>query len=95
MLIKKYQMQKNIINLANTMIVRIIYIMKLELCINKISDLNYYICIMLFINIKQMKKKKTTTMGFEPTRDKPKGLAIPRLNHSAKLSLLIFKIILI
>ena len=51
---------------------------------------------MLFINIKQMKKKKkTTTMGFEPTRDKPKGLAIPRLNHSAKLSLLIFKIILI
>ena len=33
--------------------------------------------------------RKTTPVGFEPTRAKPNGLAGRRLNHSAKVSLLV------
>ena len=39
--------------------------------------------------------KFSTTAGFEPARAEPNGLAVHRLNHSAKLSLLIILIILI
>ena len=34
---------------------------------------------------------KTTPVGFEPTRAEPTGLAGRRLNHSAKVSLVIGK----
>ena len=39
------------------------------------------------------KNKITTPVGFEPTRAKPNGLAGRRLNHSAKVSLDILKVI--
>ena len=35
----------------------------------------------------QLKFRKTTPVGFEPTRAEPTGLAGRRLNHSAKVSL--------
>ena len=36
---------------------------------------------------KVKKKRFSTEMGFEPTRAKPIGLAVQRLNHSATQSL--------
>ena len=42
-----------------------------------------------FFSSKNILKKFSTRMGFEPTRAEPIGLAVQRLNHSATSSFLI------
>ena len=60
-----------------------INLVKISFYISFHEKINQVISILSIIYYSLVKIKRTTEMGFEPTRAEHNGLAVHRLNHSA------------